>query len=84
LESWLLALDVPVLVGAAVGSLNLNVVDGVCVAVVSIAIPPDDDDALEACAELGGGLAVVPVLLLVLVLELVCNVLLTALVELAV
>ena len=51
--------DVPVLVGAAVGSLNWNVVLVACVAVVSIAIPPDDDDALEGCAELGGGLAVV-------------------------
>lgn len=39
---------------------------------VSIAMPPDDDDALEDCAELGGGLAVVVACAAVLVL--VCSV----------
>jgi hypothetical protein len=87
LESWLLPADVPVLVGAAVGSLNWNVVEGACVAVVSIAIP-DDDGAVEDCAELGGGLAVVVACSELLVLVLVCSVdfavsLLAVVVELA-
>lgn len=74
LESWLLPADVPVLVGAAVGSLNWNIVDVACVAVVSIAIPPDEDGAVEDCAELGGGLAVVVACSELLVLVLVCSV----------
>ena len=43
---------------------------------------PPDDDVLEACAELGGGLAVVVTCAEVLVL--VCSVVLAAVVDLAV
>lgn len=48
-ESWLLPAGVPVLVGAAVGSLKRNVVDAACDAVESIAMPPE----LEAAEEEG-------------------------------